>query len=207
MVHKPLDEGTTLSADEALARLKEGNARFLAGEARFPTVQKEVLAELSRGQKPFATILGCSDSRVPPELLFDASFGQLFVVRVAGNVLGPAIFGTLQYAGIHLRTPLFVVLGHQGCGAVEAAMQEKFSGAVHASRIRRLLDEIRPGLDKPDPALSHEAQLEAAVEQNVRYTLQGILKTAEGRARVAEGRMKAVGAVFEMSTGEVRFLD
>jgi len=207
MVHKPHDEGTTLSADEALARLKEGNARFLAGEARFPTVQKEVLAELSRGQKPFATILGCSDSRVPPELLFDASFGQLFVVRVAGNVLGPAIFGTLQYAGIHLRTPLFVVLGHQGCGAVEAAMAEKFSGAVHGSRIRRLLDEIRPGLDKPDPARSHEEQLEAAVEQNVRYTLQGILKTAEGRARVAEGRMKAVGAVFEMSTGEVRFLD
>jgi len=94
----------------------------MRGEARFPTVQKEVLAELARGQQPFATILGCSDSRVPPELVFDATFGELFVARVAGNVLGPSILGTLQYAGAHLQTPLFVVLGHQRCGAVEAAL-------------------------------------------------------------------------------------
>ena len=99
------------TAQEALDRLKQGNERFVGGTARFPTVQKEVLAELAKGQHPFATILGCSDSRVPPELLFDAGFGELFVVRVAGNVLGSEILGTLQYAGMHLRTPLFVVLG------------------------------------------------------------------------------------------------
>jgi len=81
------------------------------GEARFPTVQKEVLADLAQGQAPYATILGCSDSRVPPELVFDAGFGELFVVRVAGNVLGPPILGTLQYAATHLHTPLFVVMG------------------------------------------------------------------------------------------------
>ena len=109
------------TADEALARLADGNARFLRGEARFPTVQKEVLADLARGQWPYATILGCSDSRVPPELVFDAGFGELFIVRVAGNVISPEVLGSIQYAAVHLQTPLFVVLGHEGCGAVQAA--------------------------------------------------------------------------------------
>ena len=86
----------------------------MGGEARFPTVQKEVLAELARGQRPYATILGCSDSRVPPELVFDAGFGELFIVRVAGNVISAEIMGTLQYAGLHLRTPLFVGTGPRG---------------------------------------------------------------------------------------------
>jgi carbonic anhydrase len=141
------------TADEALARLKEGNARFLNGEARFPTVQKEVLAELARGQEPYVTILGCSDSRVPPELLFDAGFGELFVVRVAGNVLGHEILGTLQYAATHLQTPLFVVLGHEGCGAVLAAVAAKFEGARHRSRIEVLLENIMPALDGLDETL------------------------------------------------------
>src|SRR6187200_842608 len=122
-----------LTSDEALARLREGNERFIRGEARFPTIQKEILAELARGQQPYATILGCSDSRVPPELVFDAGFGQLFVIRVAGNVLGSAILGTLQYAGSQLNTQLIVVLGHEGCGAVEAAIAAKFHGAQHLS--------------------------------------------------------------------------
>src|SRR3954470_18305143 len=110
------------TADEALARLMAGNDRFVGGEARFPTVQKEILANLARAQRPYATILGCSDSRVPPELLFDAGFGELFIVRVAGNVISPEVMGSLQYAGVHLHTPLFVVLGHHGCGAVNAAL-------------------------------------------------------------------------------------
>ena len=93
----------TYSAEEALARLKEGNARFIAGKARFQTVQKDVLAELAKGQQPYATILGCSERRAPPELVFDAGFGELFVIRVAGNVLGPSILGTLQYAAAHLK--------------------------------------------------------------------------------------------------------
>src|SRR4029079_16060924 len=123
------------TADEALDRLKEGNARFVAGRARFPTVQKEILADLAKGQHPYVTVLGCSDSRVPPELLFDAGFGELFVVRVAGNVLGPAVAGTLQYAEAHLHTPLFVVLGHEGCGAIEATLSQKFAGTQQKSRI------------------------------------------------------------------------
>src|SRR6478736_5875382 len=123
------------TAEEALSQLIAGNERFVSGRARFPTVQKEVLAELAKGQRPYATILGCSDSRVPPELLFDVGFGDLFVIRVAGNVLGPSIVGTLQYAGTHLHTPLFVVLGHEGCGAVAAALASKFDGARHQTRI------------------------------------------------------------------------
>jgi carbonic anhydrase len=201
--------GTPLTADEALARLKEGNARFLAGRARFPTAQKEVLAELTKGQQPYATILGCSDSRVPPELLFDAGFGELFVIRVAGNVLGPAIEGTLQYAASHLHTPLFVVLGHEGCGAVDAAIASRFHGAVQKSRIAVLLENILPALDGLDPQQPAEALLHAAVEANVRRTVREVLATPEARARVAspDNAMKLVGAVYELATGRVRFLD
>src|SRR5258708_6435783 len=123
------------TADEALARLIAGNERFLRGGARSAAPLRETLADLARGQRPFATILGCSDSRVPPEWVFDAGLGELFVVRVAGNVLSPEVAGSLQYAGAHLQTPLFVVLGHEGCGAVDAALATKYEGAQHRSRI------------------------------------------------------------------------
>ena len=126
----------------------------MRGEARFPTVQKEILAQLATGQRPYATIIGCSDSRVPPELVFDAGFGELFIVRVAGNIISPEIMGTLQYAAVHLHTPLFVVLGHEGCGAVQAAVATKWHGARERDRIARLLDSILPGLPEQDPALS-----------------------------------------------------
>jgi len=91
------EAGRSYTAEEALARLAAGNERFVHGQARFPTVQKEVLAELAKGQRPYATIIGCSDSRVPPELVFDASFGELFIVRIAGNVISPEVMGSLQY--------------------------------------------------------------------------------------------------------------
>src|SRR4030095_11286996 len=152
-----------LTADEALSRLREGNERFVRGEARFPTVQKEILAALARGQQPYATVLGCSDSRVPPELVFDAGFGELFIVRVAGNVVSPEVMGTLQYAGVHLRTPLFVVLGHEGCGAVQAALAAK-AGAGERSRIALLLQNIVPGLTGIDSDEPDQTQLAAAVE-------------------------------------------
>jgi carbonic anhydrase len=193
--------------EEALARLKEGNARFVSGHARFPTVQKEVLAELAKGQRPYATILGCSDSRVPPELVFDAGFGELFIIRVAGNVLGPSIMGTLQYAGTHLHTPLFVVLGHEGCGAVEAAIAEKFHGARHRSRIALLLRNIVPALDNLDLTLPPVALLSAAVEANVRWTMRELLESPEGKTRAARGDVKLMGAVYDLATGRVRFLE
>src|SRR6187431_41597 len=128
------------TAQEALARLVAGNERFVRGEARFPTVQKELLAELAKAQHPYATILGCSDSRVPPELIFDAGFGELFIVRVAGNVISPEVLGSLQYAALYLRTPLFVVLGHEGCGAVDAALAGIRGADQQPARIAALLE-------------------------------------------------------------------
>src|SRR5439155_11164719 len=141
--------------------------------------------------------------RVPPELLFDAGFGELFVIRVAGNVLGSTIAGTLQYAGRHLHTPLFVVLGHEGCGAVEAALAEKFHAAEHLSRISVLLDDIVPGLDHLDPTLPPPALLSAAVEANVRWTMQQVRESPEGQLRATEGGVLMVGAVYDIATGRV----
>jgi carbonic anhydrase len=196
-----------MTAAQALARLRAGNERFVAGQARFATVQAEILAELAKGQQPYATILGCSDSRVPPELVFDAGFGELFVIRVAGNVLGSAILGTLQYAGAHLDTPLFVVMGHEGCGAVQAALATRFEGAEQKSRIATLLESIVPALDGLDTSLPPERLMREAVEANVRHTVRAVLDTPEGRARTAAGRMRLVGAVYELDSGRVRFLD
>jgi carbonic anhydrase len=196
----------TPTADEVLERLRAGNDRFVRGEARFPTVQKEILAQLAKGQQPYATILGCSDSRVPPELVFDAGFGELFIIRVAGNIVSPEIMGTLQYAGVHLRTPLFVVLGHEGCGAVKAALAAKFQGARDRSRIERLLENITPGLETIGAESTPEEQMQAAVEANVRWSMRQLLETPEAKARMAEGVMKLVGAVYELTTGRVRFL-
>ena len=196
-----------LKADDALQRLKAGNARFIAGTARFPTVQKEILADLAKGQHPYATILSCSDSRVPPELIFDAGFGELFIIRVAGNVLSPEIAGSLQYAGRHLHTPLFVVLGHTNCGAVAAAIETRLRGTREHSRIQLLVERILPGLEDIDSQLTPEAMLAQAVEANVRWTMRQILETQEGRERQVEGRVKLVGAIYEIETGLVRFLE
>jgi carbonic anhydrase len=193
------------TADEALARLVAGNARFMQGEARFPTVQKEVLAELAKGQHPYATILGCSDSRVPPELIFDAGFGELFIVRVAGNVISPEVMGSMQYAGVHLRTPLFVVLGHEGCGAVNAALAARH-GAQEPARIALLLDNIAPGLRDLPNELPADDEMRAAVEANVRWSMHQVLETPEAKVRAAEGVMKLVGGVYELASGRVRFL-
>src|SRR6185503_14836836 len=115
------------------------------------SVPKAIFAGLSKGQQPYAMILGCSDSRVPPELIFGAGLGDLFVVRVAGNLISPEVAGSLQYAGIHLRTPLLVVMGHEGCGAISAALETKFHGSRQHSRIQILVDALLPALSRVDP--------------------------------------------------------
>jgi carbonic anhydrase len=195
-----------ISADAALARLVAGNRRFVRGKARFPTVQKEVLAALAKEQRPYATILGCSDSRVPPELVFDAGFGELFIVRVAGNVVLPAVTGTLQYAGVHLGTPLFVVLGHERCGAVEAALAARLGLSRQPKRIEVILRTMRPAIADVDLELPPEKRMRAAVEANVRWSIRQILESPEGRARQRQGIMKIVGAVYDIAAGRVRFL-
>lgn len=208
-MHADSDHSPTpqISSSEALRRLIDGNRRFLAGQPRHPQRGPEVLADLVQQQRPFATILGCSDSRVPPELLFDAGLGQLFVIRVAGNVLSAEVAASLQYAGSHLHTPLFVVLGHDHCGAIQAALQTKRENVQHRSRIQMLVASILPALDAVDQCLSPEAQLAQAVESNVRWTVRQICDSPEGQARLAEGRMMIVGAIYELGCGRVRFLD
>jgi carbonic anhydrase len=199
-------EGTSLSADEALQQLIAGNQRFLQGKARNAAFRVESLADLAKAQRPYATILGCSDSRVPPEWIFDTGLGELFVIRVAGNVYSPEIAGTLQYAGSYLETPLFVILGHEGCGAITAAMATKHEGTQHRSRVQLLLASILPGLPEIDPTLAPEVEASRAVEANVRWTLRQIVDSPEGKSRLAERRMKIVGAVYEIGTGRVRML-
>jgi carbonic anhydrase len=204
VVRKP---ESIISAAEALNRLTAGNDRFLRGEIRLSGLVQETLKRLRHGQHPYATILGCSDSRVPPEFIFDSGFGELFVIRVAGNVFSPVITASLQYAGAHLHTPLFVVLGHDDCGAVNAALKTRDKGDRHHSRIQLLVDNILPGLPPIDPNLSFTARTSQAVESNVRWTVQQILNTPECQARLREGEMKILGALFEITTGRVRFLD
>jgi len=203
----PLPDPVVLrsAAELGLQKLIEGNQRFMLGEARFPTVCKDTLANLAKEQKPFATILGCSDSRVPPELIFDADFGELFIVRVAGNVISPEVMGSLQYAGAHLRTPLFVVLGHDGCGAVKAALQYKLDGVQLRSRIQMLVDGILPGLCDLGQDVSNSESLGAAIEANVRWSMRQILESPEGQNAIKAGA-KLVGAVYEIVNGHVRFL-
>ena len=188
-----------MTASDALQRLKDGNARFVAGRSN-----PDWFADLSEGQNPFATILGCSDSRVPPEILFDAGLGDLFIVRVAGNVVGAEILGSLGYALVHLHTPLFVVLGHEKCGAVKAALQAKFQGTREKRKIGELVDAIVPALEGIE---NDESAWDHAVEANVRYAVRQLAATPGGREAAAKGNFQLVGAVYEISTGRVRFLE
>lgn len=200
------DDPPDITADQALQRLIEGNGRFLSGAARSSVPIEDLLGDLAQGQRPYATILGCSDSRVPPEWIFDAGLGELFVVRVAGNVLSPEVAGSMQYAGAHLHTPLLVVLGHEGCGAVQAALEFRDGEVLHRSRIQLLVNSLLPALPDFDAGVPAEARLAQAVESNVRWTLRQIVESPEGQARQAEGRVKFLGAIYELGTGRVRFL-
>jgi len=196
-----------IGATEALRRLIDGNARFVAGASvqRLPSHAR--LAQLVESQHPFATVLGCSDSRVPPELVFDQGPGDLFVVRVAGNVVGSEILGSLAYALGHLETPLFVVLGHEGCGAVRAALEARRGGATESGPLGALVGAILPALDGLDPSLSPADELDHAVEANVRSTVRRLAATPACRAALERGAIDLVGAVYELTTGRVRFLD
>jgi carbonic anhydrase len=200
------NEPTRLSADEALAELMEGNRRFLRGESLSDDYCPVTHADLAKAQRPHAALLGCSDSRVPPELIFDTPMGDLFVIRVAGNVYSPEIAGTLQYAGSHLHIPLYVVLGHEGCGAIEAALASKHDGEQFHSDIHLLLESILPGLPDFDPTLSPEEEIARAVESNVRWTVRQILEAPDGLGQMLEGQARIIGAIYEIETGQVRIL-
>ena len=193
-------------AAEAVQRLKEGNLRFAAGKTRHAHESADWRKQLVAGQKPFATILGCSDSRVPVELIFDQGFGDLFVIRVAGNVISPDVVGSLAYAMAHLQTPLFVVVGHQGCGAVTAAVQALQGPTNELPGIETLLKLIEPGLPKTLPGDSFDQQVSAAVEANVRWSIRQLAELTGAKKPLETKQATLLGAVYDLATGQVRFL-
>jgi carbonic anhydrase len=201
---KPVSE----AAKSALARLKEGNRRFAEGKTRHAHKTTDWRRHLVGAQQPTATLLGCSDSRVPPELVFDEGLGDLFVIRVAGNVVAPDVVGSLAYALEHLKTPLVVVLGHQNCGAVTAAVDALSDPAFRdVAPIRDLVDLIEPGLKHVDMRLPSEKRVAAAVEANVRWSVRQLAEQPSCKKLLADEAGQLTGGVYELSTGLVRFLD
>jgi len=194
-------------ADEALARLKQGNQRFLNDKPRHTHEKASWRSLLVENQKPFATVVGCSDSRVPPEFIFDVGFGDLFTVRLAGNIIAADVIGSLQYAVAHLHTPLVLVLGHEGCGAVAATVEEMLGEAREPEHIESLIKSIKPGLKNLDLKMDRDILLRAAVKTNVRWSIQQLLALPEAERALREKRVTLLGAVYELSTGRVRFLD
>lgn len=205
--HSEDTESYPRNAVEALVRLKDGNRNFMNDESRHLHANISWRSLLVKTQKPFATVLGCSDSRVPPELIFDTGFGELFTIRLAGNVISEDVLGSLQYAVVHLQTPLIVVLGHEGCGAVTATVEEMLDKSKEPERIGSLIQLIKPGLNKLDLKQNHNILLNTAVEANVRWSLQQLSDLPERKRILIEERATLVGAVYELATGHVRFLN
>lgn len=196
----------SMEPDDVLRRLKLGNAAFSSGNARHPAQDLGRLRETSAGQKPVATVLSCSDSRVPIELLFDRGVGDLFGVRVAGNVADTDELGSLEYGVDHLGTPVLVVLGHTRCGAVTAVA----TGAEVHGHIPALVDNIRPAVERAKskaPAADPGEWVEPAIVENVYESMADIIgKSAAIRARLKDGRARMVGAVYRIDDGTVDWL-
>lgn len=193
-------------ATEALQRLRDGNRRFVEGKTRHAHESAEWRKHLVGGQKPFATILGCSDSRVPVELVFDQGLGDLFVIRVAGNVIAPDVIGSLAYAVEHLHTSLIVVVGHEGCGAVTAAVEALQGPTNELPGIQALVNLIEPGLPKTLLGKTPEQRINAAVEANVRWSIKQLAQLPKAKQRLESRQVTLLGAVYELATGRVRFL-
>jgi len=195
----------TISPDEALGRLKQGNAIFARGGANIALPSMSRVAELSKGQKPFAVVIGCSDSRAAPELIFDCNLGELFVVRVAGSTVSREGLGSIVYAVEHLGAPLIVVLGHTKCGAVGAAVDVATKHAELHGALHEMVLPILPAVLEAEE--QHPADLQdAAIRQNARDIARR-LKVADGALaeRLHEGRLKIVSACYDLSTGTVAF--
>jgi carbonic anhydrase len=198
---------TPRTAEQALEALKAGNRRFADQKPIHAHQAANWRAHLTAGQQPFATILACSDSRVPPELVFDQGFGDLFVIRVAGNIIANDVIGSIGYALKHLKTMLVVVMGHEGCGAVTAALEAIDGKGDEPKIIANLLSHITPGIKDIDPKLSGDARVNAGVEANVRNSLGLLSKTTGERPFFDNKDFRLVGAVYELGSGRVRFLD
>lgn len=191
-----MDCTKVVSADEALERLKEGNARYLSAATAQGDVSPQARsATFEEGQRPYAIVLACSDSRVIPEAIFSAGIGDLFTIRVAGNVVDNHQLGSIEYAEGHLGSRLVVVLGHTGCGAVDAAMHHEPYGTV-----RFITDEIAQ-------AIGGEQDEAAACLANVRHSVERIEESMRIQADEREDGLRVVGALYHTDTGAVEFLE
>ena len=201
-----------ISATEALERLRAGNRRFVSGAPSHAPAGRTRVGELADGQEPFAIVLGCSDSRVPAELVFDQGLGDLFVIRVAGNIVAASQVGSVEFAAERFRTPLVVVLGHSRCGAVLATIEELARPSENHSRnLRFIVDRVRPAVEGllasglgDDP----EALVREAVRANVRASADHLRHGSEVLEQLilTEGLL-VVGAEYCLETGVVEFLD
>jgi carbonic anhydrase len=201
-----------VSAVEALERLREGNARFASNMGSSgPMISHSQRAALAAGQQPFAIILGCSDSRVPAEIVFDQGLGDLFVIRVAGNIVAPSQVGSVEFAAARYETRLVVVLGHSQCGAIIATLEELQRPTENQSRnLAAIVDRVRPsveGLLATD--LKHD--LQALVTQGVRANIRASVDHLRHGSRVLEQLiqnegLRVVGAEYSLETGRVEFL-
>ncbi len=202
-----------ISAEEAIERLREGNRRFVAGErASDDTDSRTRLRELATGQEPFAIILGCSDSRVPAEIVFDQGLGDLFVIRVAGNIVAPSQIGSVEFAAARYGTPLVVVLGHSSCGAVQATLEELQRPSEDQSRnLRSIVDRIRPAVESllmTDLAQRPEALIHKAVRANIRISANQLRHGSEILEQlILKKGLLVVGAEYSLDTGLVDFFD
>ena len=199
--------GSGISADEALRLLKEGNARYADGKPQHPRQDRARRAlTAAQGQHPLAAILSCSDSRVPPEIIFDQGIGDLFVVRVAGNVAATDEIGSIEYAVDHLAVPLVVVLGHTQCGAVTAVVDD----TKLPPNIASLVEPIKPAVDKAreaNPQAAKDELLKAAITGNVWQALEDMLRLSPIiREKVKAGQAQVVGALYDLDSGQVQWL-
>lgn len=198
-----------ISAIDAIERLRDGNRRFVSGESTLEeSIRQSRRTSLVAGQDPFAIVLACSDSRAPVELVFDQGLGDLFVIRVAGNVVAPSQVGSVEYAATELGTRLVVVLGHSNCGAVDATLKELRSEQAHPSpNLRAIVDRIRPAIE-PLLEEDEDASLQDAVIANV---FRSVERLHHGsiivEQLVASGDLMIVGAEYSVESGVVTFLD
>ncbi len=193
----------SVAPTEAISKLKEGNDRYTSGNLQHPGQTTERRTELASDQHPFASIVSCSDSRVPPEIVFDQGLGDLFVVRVAGNVINNEGLGSLEYAVDHLGSRLILVLGHQSCGAVKAARETIAAKGKAPGHIQSLVTAIKPAVEA-----TAGGDLEATIKANVKHVVNALRSsTPILKAKVDSGEVQVVGGYYSLDTGAVTFLD
>lgn len=199
-----------MTPDQALARLREGNRRFVADQPAHPDISTKRRLELAQGQQPFAALVGCADSRVGPEHLFGAGLGELFIVRTAGNYLDDAGFGSIAFAVAQLGVSLVVVLGHEQCGAVAAASAVVAENVQLPPALTRMVQPILPAaIDARARQRKGEDLVDLAIHLNVCRVVQGLREASDPiiGAPVREGRVRVVGAYYDLATGAVDFFD